>query len=108
MPDQPQSPPSVSTNGKYELRQHDKSDYRSESGRSSVSIKCPFCGMSIRAFVWSLAGHGKKCYCGVLHNSWGVSMRKLRVPLPALAPGDRTERPVPLSEYLEPEHKDDP
>ena len=90
----------VSSNGKYEMRQHRKYGYVSDFGKSTVEIVCPFCGKHIRAYVWSLAGKGKKCYCGVLHGSWGVSMRKMRVPLPPLPVGDRTERPVPLSEHL--------
>lgn len=32
-----------------------------EFGRSSVVIKCPFCGSRSRAFIWSLAGNGKRC-----------------------------------------------
>lgn len=34
---------------------------RSEFGRSSIDIVCPFCGSTVRAYVWSLAGSGKRC-----------------------------------------------
>lgn len=40
---------------------------RSEFGRSSLDIKCPFCGAITTAFKWSLAGSGKKCFCGAKH-----------------------------------------
>lgn len=33
----------------------------SEHGRSSIDIQCPFCNEVTRAYVWSLAGHGKRC-----------------------------------------------
>lgn len=33
----------------------------SEFGRSSVTIRCPFCGHLTRAYIWSLAGNGKRC-----------------------------------------------
>ncbi len=39
-----------------------------------VDIKCPFCGTTSRAFIWSLSGGGKKCVnkkCGAKHNSTG-------------------------------------
>ena len=34
---------------------------RSEFGRSNVVIRCPFCGSYSRAYIWSLAGNGKRC-----------------------------------------------
>ena len=40
---------------------------RSEFGRSYVIIGCPFCARSVKAYIWSLAGHGKRCErCGAL------------------------------------------
>lgn len=47
-------------------------NYRSVFGRSTVDIDCPFCGTTTRAFVWSLAGGGKKCKCGALHTRLGT------------------------------------
>ncbi len=32
-----------------------------QHGRTSIKIECPFCGSCVEAFVWSLAGTGKKC-----------------------------------------------
>lgn len=34
---------------------------RSEFGRSTVWVTCPFCGKATEAYVWSLAGGGKRC-----------------------------------------------
>lgn len=33
----------------------------SEHGGSTVDLLCPFCEKITTAFVWSLAGSGKKC-----------------------------------------------
>ena len=38
-----------------------------EHGRSSADIECPFCGAVVTAYLWSLAGSGKKCPCGAKH-----------------------------------------
>ena len=41
---------------------------RREHGRSTIEIKCPFCATWVEAFLWSLAGCGKKCpSCGAIH-----------------------------------------
>ena len=45
-------------------------------GRTRILIECPFCGAREWAYVWSLAGSGKRCPCGALHGSLG-SMKKL-------------------------------
>ncbi len=34
---------------------------RSEFGRSTVRVTCPFCGHVTEAYAWSLAGSGKRC-----------------------------------------------
>lgn len=63
-----------SENAAREYRAH---SYRSVMGRSSCIIECGFCGTETRAYVWSLAGGGKKCSnpaCGALHCSYGYSM----------------------------------
>lgn len=52
---------------KEESRQYKWSPGRSEMGRSSIYITCPFCSVVVEAFVWSLAGSGKKCACGAIH-----------------------------------------
>jgi hypothetical protein len=33
----------------------------SAMGRSTVTIRCPFCSWHVVAYVWSLAGSGKRC-----------------------------------------------
>lgn len=48
----------------------------STMGRSIVYITCGFCGKTVTAYLWSLAGGGKKCPCGALHNAYGTSTRK--------------------------------
>ena len=48
--------------------------YRSEMWRSSIVIRCPFCGQQFTAYVWSLSGGGKKCPdCGAMHGSSGTA-----------------------------------
>lgn len=47
----------------------------SEFGRSSVTIICPFCGTYVTAFLWSLAGSGKRCTCGAKLNRYGEARR---------------------------------
>lgn len=43
-------------------------------GRASVKIVCPFCGTIVTAYIWSLAGGGKKCPdCGAIHTAMGGS-----------------------------------
>jgi hypothetical protein len=42
----------------------------------TVKIECPFCGTVVLAYVWSLAGSGKKCPCGAIHGYMGISRRK--------------------------------
>lgn len=38
----------------------------SEVGRTFVHVTCPFCGATVEAFLWSLAGSGKRCACGAV------------------------------------------
>lgn len=47
---------------------------RWQMGKSRIFIECPFCGTRFWAYLWSLAGGGKKCEnkkCGAKHSSWG-------------------------------------
>lgn len=39
-------------------------------------IECPFCGQQVRAYWWSLAGSGKKCLCGAMHDSMGYTAQR--------------------------------
>lgn len=50
-----------------------KGYYSQANGRSYTYITCPFCGEVVKAYIWSLCGGGKKCPCGALHGSMGVT-----------------------------------
>ncbi len=55
--------------------------FHSEHGRSSAVIECPFCQGTTRAWVWSLAGSGKRCSdptCGALFGSMRTAYRMKR------------------------------
>ena len=40
----------------------------SEFGRTRALIQCPLCGTKVWAYIWSLAGSGKRCPgCGAVH-----------------------------------------
>jgi len=45
------------------------------NGRSTVRIECPYCQAVTEAYRWSLAGGGKKCRCGAVHGSIGMTRR---------------------------------
>lgn len=59
-----------------EKREYTYRPGRSEMGRSSVIITCPFCHGEIEAFVWSMAGIGKRCNCGAIHHWLSGTSRK--------------------------------
>jgi len=61
-----------------EKREH-KSTCRNskQAGKSSYWITCPFCDKEVIAYVWSIAGGGKRCpNCGAMHSYYGTSHRK--------------------------------
>jgi len=61
-----------------EQRKHKRRPGKTANGRSTVFVECPFCQTEVEAFIWSLAGSGKKCpKCGAVHK-WnsGLSTRK--------------------------------
>lgn len=61
-----------------EARDYTASGYRSRMGRSSVTIRCPFCGDDMEAFVWSMRGGGKRCpnlQCRAILGSGGSAYR---------------------------------
>lgn len=44
----------------------------SEMGRSAVYFNCCFCGVEIKAFIWSLCGGGKRCTnCKAIYSQTG-------------------------------------
>ena len=59
-----------------ESRQHRSFNHRSKFGRSTVDIECPFCQEIVTAYIWSLAGSGKKCVCGAIHVT-GSTLKRL-------------------------------
>ena len=50
--------------------------YSMADGRSYIYIECPFCGAKVKAYIWSLAGCGKKCTgCDAQFASFGMAYR---------------------------------
>jgi len=46
------------------------------NGRSYIYIRCPFCGAEVKAYIWSLAGSGKKCDgCNAQFASFGMAFK---------------------------------
>lgn len=44
----------------------------SEMGKTRIAVDCPFCGVELIAYLWSLAGSGKRCQCGAKMDSTGT------------------------------------
>jgi len=43
-------------------------------GRSWIWIICPWCGKGFKAYIWSLAGCGKRCPgCNAMHTHYGYA-----------------------------------
>lgn len=59
-----------------ERREHERSGVNSAAGRSYYYITCPFCNASVKTYVWSIAGGGKRCPCGALHTSLGATYKR--------------------------------
>lgn len=56
---------------KYDVRFHQTFDYCGMLHKSFCTVQCPFCGTRVKAYVWSLAGSGKKCpNCRAVHYSY--------------------------------------
>lgn len=69
-----------SNNETFDIRPYKSSKGRTEHGRSTVVIECPFCQTKVTAYVWSLAGSGKKCpECGAIHGNYGKSSLKVEI-----------------------------
>ena len=59
------------------------SRYPDCNGRTTVTIRCPFCNEVTRAYIWSLAGHGKRCEnpsCRAIFQYMTMSAFKDRIP----------------------------
>jgi hypothetical protein len=41
-------------------------------GRTLVRLTCPWCGDDVVAYLWSLAGFGKRCECGAVCGRFGA------------------------------------
>lgn len=39
-------------------------------------IECPWCGVEVKAYLWSLAGGGKRCRCGAIFASGGHAWKR--------------------------------
>jgi hypothetical protein len=63
-------------NEMVEARAYEIVSERAEFGRSTMDIKCPFCGEVTTAYKWSLAGSGKKCGCGAKHTLYRGTIKK--------------------------------
>lgn len=50
------------------------------NGRSTYTLRCPFCQGRVVAYVWSLAGGGKRCPCGALFGGRGLAYHWEAVP----------------------------
>lgn len=60
-----------------EERPHERRPGRSAMGRTTAWITCPFCGEDVEAYLWSLAGSGKRCPgCGAVHYGFGCLSRR--------------------------------
>jgi hypothetical protein len=68
----------VSTAPETETRSYGGYDLGpSTMGRTVVYITCPFCGTEVRAYLWSLAGSGKRCTCGAKFDAYGSARKAL-------------------------------
>lgn len=45
----------------------------SRHGKSTMMVKCPFCGAKLEVYTWSFAGSGKRCSCGALLGLYGCA-----------------------------------
>lgn len=60
-----------------ETRKHTAIQGRATVGRAIVYITCPFCGHTCTAYLWSLAGSGKRCTkCRAKHDHYGNTTKE--------------------------------
>lgn len=70
----------------YERRKYKANNWISRAGRSTVDIECPFCGKVTQAYIWSLAGSGKRCSgqdCDAVHEWLNQTTRRKATGLEA-------------------------
>lgn len=66
-----------------EKKQHEQFNYRAEFGTANVQVRCPFCSTVVKAYIWSMAGGGKKCPgCGAIHTGHGLTFKKTKLKSP--------------------------
>jgi hypothetical protein len=64
--------------GRCEARSHDRSgEYSMPAGKTYFYITCPFCFDRSKVYAWSMAGRGKRCPCGAMHDGLGRTHRKV-------------------------------
>ncbi len=62
--------------GRCDTREHTRSGTSSLVGKSFCRITCPFCHTAVTAYIWSLAGGGKRCPgCGAMHGNYGTTAK---------------------------------
>lgn len=49
-----------------EKREYEAVVVSRQNGRTQRRITCPFCLERFTAYIWSLAGCGKRCSCGAI------------------------------------------
>lgn len=58
-----------------ESKPHERTGTTSQFGRSYFYITCPYCSTEVKAYIWSLAGGGKRCPgCKAMHTNYGVTI----------------------------------
>lgn len=60
-----------------ETRRYEATHGVATMGRAPVYIICPFCGVKVTAYLWSLAGRGKRCPCGAKFDAYGTAVKKV-------------------------------
>jgi hypothetical protein len=51
--------------------------FEGSAGRKSFVVLCPYCGRRQVLYVWSVAGHGKRCEggCGAMFRNSGTATK---------------------------------
>lgn len=70
--------PTVIESRLYEVVYTGQSQTRHGALQRVVGIRCPWCDTVTEAYVWSLAGSGKRCECGAKFTWHGQTAEKAR------------------------------